>query len=79
MELCLCQYVMPKQFYHSKNYLNFTYDEPTLASIMTHDTAKNLCASELGSLNMLFVECMLECMLEHAVLVTEQLGLTRCF
>ena len=52
MELCLCQYVMPKQFYHSGNYLNLTYlillshpsssaaflfvDEPDLASIMTY-------------------------------------------
>ena len=57
---------MPKQSYHSGNYLNPTYltclfhpspsvvrlpvDEPTLASIMTHDHAKYLCASELGPL-----------------------------
>ena len=59
----LCQYIMPK---HSGNYSNLTYltwlshpspseawlpvDEPALASIMTHDHAKDLCASELGPL-----------------------------
>ena len=63
---CQCQFVMPKQFYHSGNYLNLTYliwlshpsfsvvwlpvDEPVLASIMTHDHAKDLGASELGPL-----------------------------
>ena len=63
---CLCQYVMPKQFYHSGNYLNRTYliwlshpsssaaqlpvDEPALASIITHDHTKDLCASGLGLL-----------------------------
>ena len=63
---CLCQYVMQKQSYHSGNYLNPTYltwlfhpspsearlpvDEPALASIMTHDHAKDLCASKLGPL-----------------------------
>ena len=51
---------------HSGNYLNLTYltwlfhpspsaarlpaDEPALASIMTHDHAKDLCTSELGPL-----------------------------
>ena len=59
-------YVMLKQFYHSGNYLNLTYliwlshpsssvvrlpvDEPASASTMTHDHAKDLCASELGPL-----------------------------
>ena len=51
-------------------------DEPALASIMTHDHAKDLCASELGLLKTWYVECMLGCMLEHAVLATEMLGLT---
>ena len=53
-----------KQFSHSGNYLNLTYfiwlshpsspvarlpaDEPALASIMTYDHAKDLCASELA-------------------------------
>ena len=57
---------MQKQFQHSENYLNLTYliwlshpsssvdrlpiDEPALASIMTHDHAKDLGASELGPL-----------------------------
>ena len=45
---------------------------------MTHDHAKDLCSSELGLLCTWYVECILECMLEHAVLATEQLGLTRC-
>ena len=57
---------MPKQSSHFGNYLNLTYlpwlshptpsvaripvDEPVLASIMTHDHAKDLSASELGPL-----------------------------
>ena len=57
---------MPKQSENSGNYLNPTHltwlfnpspsearlpvDEPALASIMTHDHAKALCASELGPL-----------------------------
>ena len=61
---CLCQYVMPKQFYHSGSYLNLTHliwlshssssaarlhvDEPALPSIMTHDHAKDLCTFGLG-------------------------------
>ena len=57
----------------------FPVDEPVLVSIMTHDHAKDLCSSELGPLSMWYVECTLECMLEHAVLATEQLGLTRWF
>ena len=55
-----------KTILHSGNYLNLTYltwlfhpstsaarlpvDEPALASIMTNDHAKDLCASELGPL-----------------------------
>ena len=54
----------PKQSKHSGNYLNLTYltwlshpspsasrlpvDKPAFASIMTHDHATDLCASELG-------------------------------
>ena len=57
---------MPKESQHSGNYLNLNYltwlfhpspsaarlpvDEPALASIMTHDHAKYVCASELGPL-----------------------------
>ena len=57
---------MQKQSQHSGNYLNLTYvtwlshpspsaarlpvDEPALASIMTHDHAEDLFASELGPL-----------------------------
>ena len=46
---------------------------------MTHDHAEDLCCSEFGPLSTWYVECILECMLEHAVLATEQLGLTRWF
>ena len=52
-------------------------DEPALVPIMTHDHPKNLCSPENGLLSMWYVQCILECMLEHAVLATEQLGLTR--
>ena len=81
--------------HNAGNYLNLTYliwlshpsssaawlpvDEPALVSIMTHDHAKDLCSSELGPLSTWYVECILECMLEHAVLSTEHLGLTRWF
>ena len=45
-------FVVPriKTFHPSPSAARLPVDEPALASIMTHDHAKDLCASELGSL-----------------------------
>ena len=37
-------------FHHSSSAVRLPADEPTLASIMTHDHAKDLCASDRGPL-----------------------------
>ena len=65
LSLYMCPYKIPKQFYHSENYLNIIYlvwlsviaqgsglpvDEPSLLWIMKHDHAKDLCASDIGPL-----------------------------